>query len=213
MFTLQRPAQSAAMILVAVAVIALLPGCGDKIAPDSGFLSDYSRMEPSPYVGGALWWHSPDYDLGRYQQFMFDPVVVHFAPSDVGGSVDPAKMEELTTYFNNKLREVFSEKYQVVDEPGPGVLRCKTAITEVELGNTILNIIPQAKLTGIGLGGASCEAVGFDGQSGEMLWEFKETRKGNQFSLKGADPLDNAKQTIDFWVERFRTHADAAHQP
>jgi hypothetical protein len=212
MFPLQRPARVASTLLIAGAAAVILPGCGDKIAADSGFLSDYSRLEASSYVDGALWWQSPDYNLGKYQKFMFDPVVVHFAPSDSGGSVDPAKMEELTTYFNSQLEEVFSQKYQVVSKPGPGVLRCEAAITDVELGNTVLNIIPQAKLTGVGLGGASCEAAGFDGQSGTMLWEMKETRKGSQFSLKGANPLDNAKQVIDYWVERFRRHADAAHK-
>ncbi|MCJ7603764.1 MAG: DUF3313 domain-containing protein [Desulfobulbaceae bacterium] len=46
--------------------------------------------------------------------------------------IDPAILKELTEYYQNALFEAVKGGYEIVDQPGPGVLRVRVAITEIK---------------------------------------------------------------------------------
>lgn len=54
----------------------------------SGFLPDYSLLQPDPVADGARRWSVPNEKLRQYTQFMIDPVIVHFAPNVKGTAID-----------------------------------------------------------------------------------------------------------------------------
>ncbi len=84
-------------------------------------------------------------------------------------------------------------------------------MTGIKEGSTMLNVLRQSKLLGLGLGGASMEAEAFDPMSGERIAALMETARGNQFSLEGLDSMDNAKQVIRVWVADFVARVDRGH--
>ena len=65
---------------VSLAVCLLLAACAIKGAQKSGFLRDYSMLTPDAKVEGALRYESSKLDLGKYNKFMIDPIIAHFAP-------------------------------------------------------------------------------------------------------------------------------------
>lgn len=201
--------------------IALLPmflaivfvvGCGSGQRQNAGFLADYSKLKPSDRIKGAMVDAKPDTDLRKYRSFMVDPVGIHFAPDAKGTAVDPAVLKELSDYFRSRLIEELGKHYTIVDKPATNVMQLRVAITDVERTIRAMNIHPATKLSGVGLGGASCEAMGDDAATGELLFQFMHTRAGDRLALvAGLEEWGHAKQAIDFWVKSLIDRLDEMH--
>lgn len=189
----------------------LLAGCKSKTA-HSGFLGDYSQLRASSEFKGAMEYKNPNLTLKDYDKFMIDPILVHFAPNAKGTAIDPAKVMKLTNHAHEKLTELLSVRYQVVTAPAPGVLRLRVALTDIKKTIPAMNILPQTKISGVGIGGASMEAEAIDSQSGDRVLAVVDTGKGSFMAFKaGLDPLGHAKQVIDRWAKRFVKRVDQAH--
>ncbi len=146
----------------------LFVGCQSKTA-HSGFLGDYSELRESSEYKGTSVYKNPNLTLADYDKFLIDPILVHFAANAKGTAMDPAKVKKVTDYAAEQLREALSKRYQVVSAPGPGVLRLRIALTDIKKTIPAMNILPQTKLSGVGVGGASMEAEAVDSQSGERV--------------------------------------------
>jgi hypothetical protein len=202
-----RTTQKAA-ILLGGAILAA--GCAAQ--KQSGFLNDYSILKPSKVISGALSYSKPDSDLAKYTQFIIDPVGVNFADAKKNGTYDPALLAQLTDYFRTQLINGLSKNYQVVDQPGPNVLRIQIAITGLKKAEPALNIHPATKLSGLGLGGASVEAQAVDSQSGEVQMAFMQTRDGDRLALlEGFQEWGHARQAMDFWASQLVKRLDTLH--
>lgn len=187
----------------------MVSACGSGPTQQAGFLKNYAQLKPDPKIDGASSYRAPD--LYSYRKFLIDPVIVHFAANTKGTAIDPAKLKELTDHFHDEAVKALSKNYQVVGNPGPGVLRLRVAITNIVETTPLLNIHPAMKLTGAGLGGASMEAEGIDSQTGKRVAAIVETAQGNRLSIgAGLSQLGHAKQVIEGWVERFVKRLDEA---
>ena len=200
------------MVVLAAMSSGLLAGCQVQKAAYSGFLGDYSKLLPSPEVEDALYYQNPAKSLKDYDKFIIDPVLVHFAPNAKGIALDPAKLKKLTDYAYDEAVKALSQRYAVVNVPGPRVLRLRTALTDIKKTKPVMNIHPATKLSGIGLGGASMEAEALDSQTGECVFAVVDTRQGNRLSFgAGLSELGHAQQVIKHWIERFVGRVDKAH--
>ncbi len=188
-----------------------LAGCAQHKAAQSGFLDNYSQLTPSPVVQGALAYTRPGTSLSQYDKFIIEPISIHFSPNAEGITIAPAKLAQLAQYLEDEAVKALSERYQVVSAPGPGVLRLRVALTDIQKGNPLLNIHPGTKLTGVGLGSASMEGEAIDSVTGERILAAVETRRGEALSLEGVGAFDNAKQAMRYWVKRFVKRLDLAH--
>ena len=129
-------------------------------------------------------------------------------------------MKELTDYYQNALISAVKDGYKVVDQPGPGVLRVRVAITDVKpsnpTANTISSIIPVGMVvsaatkatTGdnLGTGEASTEMEFLDSQSGERLASAVDRRQGGKAAFRGK--WEDTKKAFDYWAKRFRERLD-----
>jgi hypothetical protein len=193
-------------ILLAAAL--WLGGCATKPVP-SGFLSDYSRLEPTS--GGSLRYLNPAKGLGNYSKFIVDPVVVHFHEQSKGAKTDEATRMRLTTFMHDALVKELQDGYEVVSEPGPGIARVRVALTDVDASTPALNILPQTKLTGLGLGGASMEGEIVDSRTGEQIGALIEAQKGKRVSFAGVRKWGDAEAVMKSWAGRLRKRLDDAH--
>jgi hypothetical protein len=180
----------------------------------SGFLKDYSQLKPSREHEGVQSYQNPSKSLQDYDKFLIDPVIVHFAPNAQGSGVDPIKLKKLTDYFLYEAVRALVKRYRVVSEPGPGVLRLRMAITDVQTTQPMFNIHPATKLLGLGIGGASMEAEALDSKTGERILAVVDKRSGEYNPLPSAaefDEFGHAKEVVKHWVERFVSRLDKAH--
>jgi hypothetical protein len=96
---------------------------------------------------GATWPCRPTFANWRqYTKIIVDPVT--FWGGDTT-KVSTAERQALTDHFFQVLRQRLGQKFQLVDEPGPGVMRLQVALTDAEAATpglrTISTIVPQAR--------------------------------------------------------------------
>jgi hypothetical protein len=201
----------------------VLAGCaagGMKKVEKAGFLGDYSQLKPGGEDRAALLYIKPGVDLKPYDKIMFERVTVLLSPEADYKVVDPALLKEMTDYYQNALIEAVKDGYQVVDQPGPGVLRVRAAITDIKpskpVANTMSSIIPVgmavaavtkvASDENMGTGEAATEMEVLDSVTGERLAAAVDRRQGGKMAFRGK--WTDTKDAFDFWAKRFRERLD-----
>ena len=184
---------------------------------NSGFLSDYSKLktEKDPLGVKRRTWTSSALNGANYQKILVEEVSFYPAPEpskQVSGDV----LEEIRAYIDAKLRESIGAELPMVDEPGPGVLRLRLALTGVAVkkGLKPWELLPS----GLVMAGAK-EATGKRKRDVELFVESELTdsvskqvlalvvREAKGIKLKGGKDqltLEDAKPNIDAWGEALR---------
>ncbi len=119
------------------------------------------------------------------------------------GKLTQEQIEDLTNYLHSKLVEAVKDSgHSVVHQPGRGVARIRTAITDID-ETSIVTLYPGAKLSGLGLGGAALEAEIVDSNTGKQIAGLVEAQKGSRIPFAGLGKWDAAKQAMDEWGKRL----------
>lgn len=187
-------------VVLLFAVGALLGGCASKPpAVQTGFLSDYSRLE---VVGSSrMRYVSPK--LAEYDAYIVDPVHV-LVQETVLSAEDRA---EVARYFREAfVRVAESDAVTVTDAPGVGVARVRLALTGVAKSTWWKKVHPVSRAAGAGTGGAAMEGEVVDSLTGEQLGAVVQAGTGNQFDLSAFSTLADVKSVIDDWAEHAATN-------
>ena len=207
-------------ILVAGALLAGCAASGMTDVKKAGFLSDYSMMKPGGDDRAALLYIKPGADFKQYNKLMFERVVVLFADNAQYREIDPTMLKELTDYYQNALFAAVKGGYEIVDQPGPGVMRVRVAITGVKpsspVANTLSTIVPVGIVASgatkavsgdnLGTGEAATEMEMLDSQSGERLAAAVDKRQGGKMMFRAT--WTDTKDAFDYWAKRFRQRLD-----
>lgn len=210
------PRMASAFVLVAVlaacAQTSEVPQSALPLA--SGFIDDYSRLQPNAARPGSLIYVKRPGVLSGYDKLMIDPVTVWISSDAEYGGVDPERLAVLSNYFHDAFVKAVAPNYQVVDRPGPGVLRVRAALTRIRpvrppaptIGAHTGATFVQAKLLASAssespLYEATMEAELLDAVTNERLAAVVERRKG-----------DRVTDALDHWALRLRVALDTDHQ-
>jgi hypothetical protein len=192
----------------------------------SGFLKDYSKLAPNPGLEGAVKTYvntDARKNLHKYVAVIIDPVEVYLA-SDADDSKIPEKTRAAAAnYFRAALIHAVSDAFPAVDQPGPLVLRLRTAIIGVDVGGTVAAAdkptdASEAIDTAANIGKVGVEAELVDSVTGEViaaavdrepLGDGAEIAAGN---ISRHEKSLAARQAFDEWASRFRTFLNRAHE-
>jgi hypothetical protein len=206
---------------LATVVLVFVTGCAttQQVAVEQqpavcGFLGDSCRDLAKGGEGQAgLRWVNPRARLTQYNKVIVD--VVGFFGSDAA-KVPPKDQEALTTLFQKSLTEALAKKYQVVDQPGPGVMRLQVALLDAAAATpglrSISMVIPQARLLSTGAyvvtgkypftGGAQAAAKITDSVTGEVLAAAADRRVGGgSVETAGQWQWGDAENVIKAWSQ------------
>lgn len=200
-------------------------GSGCATAPkvqQSGFLSDYSKLQPGPKGGAALVYIKPEVNWASYNKVIIEPAVVWYSEHADYKGIKPIELMALTDYFNEAIVKNLEGAYSIVGTPGPGVLRIRVAITNVVPTNPAMDAltgtVPQARLisgiskvttgTSLFVGEASTEIEIRDSQTNQVLAEAVDRRAGEKKFLEVKDKWTDAKEAMDYWAKRLRQRLD-----
>jgi len=102
----------------------------------SGFLSSYEKLTPNPKFDGTLSYANKDVqkNLHKYFAVIVDPVEVYLATGADASKLPDRGRTALAEYFGHALRSAVLDAFPVVQEPGPLVLRLRTALIGVDVG-------------------------------------------------------------------------------
>jgi len=198
---------------LAIGMVVILCGCGPERTPQTGFLSDYSKLQGGS--DSSLRYLNKD-AFGKNTGFIVDPIEVRF---HVGAKAIKAKSEgqlseqdisDLANYLHSAIIKAISDAgYKIEYRSSPGIARIRVAITDLEKTNVALAAIPQSRmLTGAGVGGAAMEAEIVDSMTGKQIAAIVETKAGSRVPFTGLSDWGGAKSVIDEWAKRLRERLD-----
>jgi len=202
----------------ALVLIGTIAGCATtqqmsvKRPGASGFLGDTSKLTPGDKDQASLRYINPAAQWTRYNKVLLEPVTFW---GDDKTKVSAADQQKLCDFLREALNEQLGKKFEIVNEPGPGVMRLQVAIVDAESATPVLRTvsmaIPQARLlsslkylaTGTYpfIGGAEAEAKMTDAVSGELLGEWVDKRVGGG-SIKTAAQWEwgDAENAMTEWA-------------
>lgn len=207
--------------LVGLAVLVI--GCasyqGGKTAERSGFLRDYPAFQKGR--GGVdQVWLKPGVDWKPYDRIMLDEVVFFMDHQSEYRGLSAQELKELSDAYYKAFFDAMADGYSFVSDPGPGVLRLRTAITGLEKSNPVANTFSTVIPIGIGVnliskgatgenvsvGNVTAEAELLDAITGERLGAVVDFRPGEKF--EGFSGLGPAKSAFTFWARQLRSRLD-----
>jgi hypothetical protein len=179
----------------------------------SGFLSDYARLRPTPWGEGAECWRDPNLDAARYDRIVVSRILVSLKSSKTPQTIDPKDLATLTDYFHHDLVKALKPQMQVVEQAGPGVVVMRVALTDL-VPTTVTDslagtLIPYAVIAEAGSGAATGRPAGStpymgetgmemqvrDGASGKVLAECRDTEIGRKYAVDVNTSAVGAAQT------------------
>ena len=125
--------------------------CSTMRSP-SGFLTHFDQLDAGYGTEDAVAsFVAPDANARAYHSLMIDPVTTVID----NPAVSPQVSDQLATYVQDALHNEFRQHIAIARAPGPGVLRLRSALTDVISGNpaqgkpvTTLHVSPRATISG-----------------------------------------------------------------
>jgi Protein of unknown function (DUF3313) len=204
---------------------------GQILSQQSGFLTDYSRLQPDPNNPDLLiYWKNKD-AFKHSGKFIIDPIIVYLLPEAQQRGIDTAQFYQLTQNFTKAITDQLKGPggYEIVTAPGPGVMVLRTAITNVEptggKKNAALKgtataasvaVAPGASLLvpRLSVGKVSIEGEILDSESGQVEVDFMSSKAGRRYfsGLKAYQSWGDINAAFRSWAKGFRIRLDKAHQ-
>ena len=213
----------AVMMMMALAACSVTEQAKPDTVQQTGFLKNASQLQPGTKDQALLVYINPDARWSQYTKVMIEPVTFW---GDASSNVSVEDQQKLSSYYYNKLNEDLSQKFQIVDRAGPGVMTLRVALTDPTAATPVLRsvsvVIPQARLlnsvanlaTGsyAFVGSAQSEGEVVDSQTGGRLAAAIDKRSGG-LSIKNANVWQwgDAENAMDYWAQRTADRLSVLH--
>ncbi|HWS01918.1 MAG TPA: DUF3313 domain-containing protein [Gammaproteobacteria bacterium] len=180
----------------------------------SGFLSDYKRLETTSWGGGIECWRDPGLDATKYDKILISNILVSLKPKDgENPMIDPSDLKVLTDYFHNSLVNAFKPQMGIVTEPVSGTIVMRIALTSLlptQVSRSVTGtLIPYGFVAEAGSGPASGRPAGttpylgetgmemqfVDGATGSIVGECRDTELGRKYAAELDSGADGAAGT------------------
>jgi hypothetical protein len=213
----------AASLACGVLALALAPGCAGSRQPrgeaeESGFLRDYSQLQPGGEGRAKLVYFAPDAKLGGYDAVLVDAVTLWPGAEANLEKLSKEDQQALADGMYASLVKALGQDYRIVQTPGPTVLRVRAALSEAEPSNVPLDVvatvIPQVNLltkiggvaanTSLTVGTARAEMELTDSLSGRRLAAAVDERVGGRRLRGVTDKWSDVQAAFDAWAEQLR---------
>ena len=210
-------------------VVLVSSGCATG-PPKSGFLGDYSKFEKvrddAPVWDFAdptgvkreslrveLWRDASGlHNLSQYDRIIVEPTKLMLKTHSRGHHVDPRKVSELVQNAHDAFVAALQDHYPVVDEAGPGVLRFRTAITDLHPIHKYKHATNIHRSVNTRAGGASFETEAVDSVSGVRVMALICEIEGSSWdAAEQADIWSQTNNSLGGFGRIVRELMDQAH--
>lgn len=169
----------------------------------SGFLDSYRGLRASGEHAGSWFWLKEDHDLRVYDHLMIDPVEVIL--DEEGQKVVTEEMrKKASEAFREILYETIEPYYDIVEEPGPHVLRVRLALTDLQPTPEMEEGKPP-----VHHGGAELEGMFSDAVTGETLLRVVSRIEGSKQGKEAKPEWQAVEGAFYEWANRMLTFFDS----
>jgi hypothetical protein len=195
-----------------------------KVEP-SGFLQNTTQLREGVDDEAKLVYIDEKADFKKYKKIMMEPVVGYV--SGEKGCISELKKEDqkkLLNYFDAAIRKELSKSYQLVETPGPDVMKLRIAVTDARGSHVVLDTVSSIVPIGIALSAVKAIATGkhlsvgeigaemeaLDSQSGKRLIAAVDARVGRKYTFKfdKFSRWHTADDAFDYWAETIHKRLD-----
>lgn len=205
------------VILGTLLVMACTPSKTTETSEYSGYLKDYSKLQPVTSPGGqpSLRYISPKLKEGNYNKLLVERIT-YFPKPEPNPQVSMDTLNDIANYIDTEAKKVLANHFTLTDKPGPGVLRVRSAITGVKRSQRGLNaweVLPVGLVYAAATSATDTRSEDVaifseiqisDSQTDEVLG--MAVRKGFGTRLNnGEEPLTlrQVRPLIDSWMQDF----------
>ncbi len=201
------------LVICCLVGLVVVAGCVSSKITRSGFLKNYDDFTGSKQNPGMLMDNRNLAKLNDYNKYIIDPVVIDFENKNKKDPVPQDVQQEVAAFLRDEVVKGLQDKYQIVDTPGPGVLRIRLAITDIEARKPYLNAASLIKLAEAGVSGASMEVELVDSVTGEPIAAAIDYRKASEWDISnGLIEWGFAKDVCADWAKMFRERLDSGYK-
>lgn len=219
--TRSRPVIVLLALLATACAARRVPGVREPsgLSDASGFLDDYSRLRPGGVGEVAFVYRNPDAPWTTYRKVRLEPVTLWRSGRDSLAPVHEEDLLRLVSEFEAALRRRLGDGFELVDEPSPGTLRVRLAVTEARASDAKLDV-----LTAVGDQSADrpdgplspelrrfIDAAAIEGELRDAQTSLL-VAQGVDHRPKDAPPIatwGDLERALQFWVDRTCARIEA----
>ena len=200
-----------------VALLVVLAACASHRAPDprelSGFLDDYSQLRRGGAGELLFVYRNPDARWTSYRKVILEPVTLWWSGAHSLDAIAEQDLLRLVSDFEGALRRRLGDGFELVEEPSPGTLRLRLAITATRSSDPVLDVLtataedqttrddgPLAPEMRRFIDAGSIEGEIRDAVTNELLAQGLDRRRKDRPAITTWADLDRA---LEFWVDRM----------
>ena len=192
-------------------------------AEPSGFLKDYSKLQPAKdETEASLAYFTPDKaKFKNYTKVLLEPVQVWRGEKSDAKDLDQEDADYVSKYLYSRVDEELRKDYMMTKEAGPGVMRVRIGVTEAGKGIPFIDnltaaypgtmVMSQGKKMVSGtqsfVGKASVEIEVTDSQTGELIGAGVDRRGGGKYAWKPLNRWEDFEQAANYWAKKVRWRA------
>ncbi|MEE8468742.1 MAG: DUF3313 domain-containing protein [Planctomycetota bacterium] len=162
-------------------------GCRHAELTESGFLSDYAALSLDLDQRARMSYVAPDVDWASYTKAVIEPLEIRLQTTS-NDSLEPGQEEKLRRFYRETMEQELAGRPQgrleVTDVAGPGTLRVRAALTEVDCINVTVNTLTTIFIFWpFDFGGGTFELEVLDSESGRQLAAIINADKASAWSF------------------------------
>ena len=191
------------------------------------FIGDYEKnLQEGPKGGAKERWLKPDVDFKKYSKVALEHVVFFFDDTSEYKGIDTAELDEVAKSADLALVTALKDKYPIVTEPGPDVVRIRFAITNLKASKPVVGVITTATMvlpvglaislvkkgaTGSwsGSGATGSEMMAIDSMTNEVIGVARDEQSAAFFDRY--TKYGSVEDAFKFWGERLVYFLDETH--
>jgi hypothetical protein len=192
----------------------------------SGFLPAdiYAKLAPAPDRQGTMLYVDRSRDYRPFTKLLFEATEVYLISNPDYKGIPRDALSRMTYDFLRSVQSAVAPGYQIVTQPGPDVLRVRTAITGVQpaappIGatdvlpiKTVFNVTDKAGGAAPQVAEMSAETMLLD-PDGKVVSAATATRKGDKHLAQGDQITWPEMQAINAsWAKGFKQRLDELHR-
>ena len=145
-------------------------------------------------------------DFSQYTKLMNGGLEIYYPES--GETPDPADLDRIRGYFRDAFSAALGDDYEVVSEPGPGVLRVSGQVIDMKMTSGGATFDPGGRLRDVVAHGELTFLMEMsDSVSGQVLARAGD-KSTDISAAHDAATWDDVQRAAEYWAGLFRNWLD-----